>query len=676
VIAATAWEETLDLAELAFWAGLAPPPPPRPLLEWCTMLRYPDGAMAGMHFDPKSHPPEYMVLRAVQAGGFHRYVVVGPTQDGKTWTTLIVPMLYVLTELRLPAIYGAPDMRLCQDTWTEKIKPALVRSGLGHFLPVDGIGSSGGTNVTTVHLHGGATLFFMGAGAKNESAQASRTVAYVFKDELDSIKPAMIPLMDRRADNYDDLARRFETSTIKDDRNSRVLARLRDSTNGRPWYACTACGRAQAFEWEQVRADYADDISAIETVRLHCRHCDHGMTDDERKQAIAGQWWEVREGESVDEHGTVVGTARRSLTYGLRWTALDSPLKSLAKLAVEFRAASIKAAAGDHTDLRNFHRDQLTQEYTGDLDQSVELTLERIYKLSAQSGYQAGEVPHGAEYLTMATDMQHRWCYWAVRGHDREGRRWLIAAGVESLRHEHGIRAGQALDSKDQPTKEQRWAALDRVAALVANGWRRGDEHFVPVRRGLDVGNYLDELRPWLARNLEWTACVGRGESQVLRQAGGHSGNRLIWIPGVVDVRQQQDAFGPWALWMVDADRVRGQIHDGLLAEPGAPGSGAVFRGIASKSATEWIARHLTAEMRVRDEASGEVRWDKRSADARNDILDACVYADALGKAHAEWLASQEPKPPPTPVPATPRRDRPTLTPAPRRHSMLDRRRT
>ncbi len=665
--------------ESRFWGMFAPPPAPRPLMEFAGTLKLVETKRRGeaaASYDPKSHPAQWYILTAVQAGLSQKYVILGPTQDGKTLVTVIVPMLYVLTELQQPAIYGAPDMKLAADTLSEKILPMMAASGMSHFLPQDGAGSQGGTNVSTIHFHGAATLFLMGAGGKNQSGQASRTACYVFKDEVDSIKPKMLPLMDRRTDVFDDLARIFETSTIKDDRTSRILLRYADSTRGRLWFACPRCGRFQTFEWSRVKCDDTDDLTARDTVRLHCAfaECDHPMTEADRQQAIASDHRLVQGDQTVDAQGVVTGDAPRSLTFGLRWTALDSPLKSLPKLAVEFRAAKLKAAASDHEDLRNFYRDRLTEAYTGDLDQTVELSLALIYQRSAASHYQAGDVPPGVEYLTAAVDQQARWLYWVVRGYSLANdagsfERYLIAAGVEQLQHIDGPMAGQPLGPKDEPTQEQRHAALERVARLMANGFPKDGVPMVPIRKALDVGMWLTDVRPWLARSPDWTGVAGRGAAQVLRQLGATSGNRLVFIPGVVDVRQQQDAYGVWALWLIDADKVRGSVHNGLLMEPGTPGCGYVFRGIAKRSATEWIARHLVGEYRVRDEASGEVTWEKRSSDARVDILDGCVYADAVGIAHAEYLrAARAAAKPAGPAPYQPPTTPPRSPFTPRRH--------
>ncbi len=164
----------LDAAEREFWTHLAPPPAPRSLPVFASSLVVTEGSHKGP-LDIARHPAQFETVKAVDAGSFQRFVVVGPTQDGKTLISLIVPTLYALLELQVPVVYGAPDMRMCQDTWTEKIKPMILGSNLGHFLPHDGATSGGGTNATTIRFHGGGTLFFVGTGGKNESAQASRT---------------------------------------------------------------------------------------------------------------------------------------------------------------------------------------------------------------------------------------------------------------------------------------------------------------------------------------------------------------------------------------------------------------------------------------------------------------------------------------------------------------------
>jgi phage terminase large subunit GpA-like protein len=621
-------------AEAEFWKWFEPPISPRPITEFSYALTVTEGARPGP-LDMRSHPGQWETLRAIDTGGFQRFVVIGPTQDGKTLVTLIVPTLYALCELRCPVVYGAPDMRMCADTWTEKLKPMLLASGLGQFLPQDGSASGGGTNVTTVRFHLGGTLFFVGGGGKNESAQASRTARYVFKDEVDSMKARLLPLLDRRADVYEEQARRFETSTIKDDIHSRILMRYNDSTRGRLVFRCPhePCRKWQSLEWGRVKYDDVDDVTARDTARIFCLHCDAAITDDQRKEMIASEYRLLMHGQTVADDGTVTGTPPGSLTWGIRWTALDSPLKNLGVLAVQHRAARLKAEAGDHEDLRNFHRDQLCEGYTGDQRQVLEITLDYLRRRSAESSYDFGQVSEGVEFITAAIDVQLYWLYWSAMGHALDGRWWLIEAGVQDL-----IDPATKEQTKN-PNVHQRRAALSAVRAIVANGWRRGETPVLVARRGVDVGYLIDEVRPWLVENIDWTGMVGRGETQVMRQMGATSSKRLVWIPGVVDVREQTDKWGVWPLWMADADSLKGRAHDGLLLPQGEPGAGHLFRGIEPRGRLDWVARHIAAEKRVRDEGSGTVTWETTG---RHDILDTAMMNLGLGRAHAEYLKQQK----------------------------------
>ncbi len=88
-------------------------------------------------------------------------------------------------------------------------------------------------------------------------------------------------------------------------------------------------------------------------------------------------------------------------------------------------------------------------------------------------------------------------------------------------------------------------------------------------------------------------------------------------------------------------------MHNGLTKPRGEPGcfyvpKGIEIRsrdlGIAQDGALGWIAKHLCAEQRRRDEETGGIVWEKVDGAGRHDYLDVTAYARALGLEHAERL--------------------------------------
>jgi len=653
--------ETLDQLADAALRVLAPPPRPRSLLAFARSLRLPDGPQAGEAYEPTSHPAGLEILRAFAAGGFEQMVTLGPVQDGKTWATIIVPLLYTLAELRQAAVYGLPDRALAGKVWRSKLRPTIEACGLGHLLPTSGPGSDGGAPEDVLFTTG-ARLFMLGAGARNEAGQAAVTAPFVAVDERDSIRPRWVELLNARADAFDIAARRVSTSTIKHDAGgSTTWSLYAMSTSGRLWFRCPRCraeahasGGWQAFEWDRVEYDPTDDRTAAATVRLVCAHvAEHRLTDDERRAALL-DWRLVARGQSVAPDGGLVGELPPTSVWGLRWTALDSPLKSLPTLAVRHRqACQQRDAEGNHEALRQFYRDQLAAPYRDDLEgQEGTATLTPAY-LQARanvhgwadlvadkpddgalwSRYMA-PLPDTATCAVATIDVQSNRCYWLLTAADADLRTYDAAWGYEHA----------TADRLPTSTGELH-AILDRIADLLPSlvardGAAPGEPAARPpvpiVGLGVDVGYRQPELVAWLAGRPSWVPIAGAGEDvagklrSVVAQAPGaerRDGDML----GVLYRRALEGArLAPrQQLHLVDVDRVKEQAVGQYLRPAGSAGAAHLPRGLKASDA---IILHLTGEQLVESDKTGRRVW--RVVRKRHDYLDLRTYNLALLRLH------------------------------------------
>lgn len=639
--------ETLDLIADEASRILAPPPRPRPVLEFACSLRWPDGPDAGERVDPRSHPAGYEIAKDFAEGGYDEMVNLGPVQDGKTWWTIVLPMLYFLAELRLSATYGVPDRALAGKAWRAKLKPTIENCGLAHLLPKSGPGSDGGAP-DDVLMTTGARLYMLGAGARNEAGQAMVTSAGVFIDERDSIRSRWVELLKARSAAYDVLARNHETSTIKDDDKSATWAVYQGSTACRLWFACPTCAAAQhatggwqLLEWEQVDADWTNDETARESVRLVCRHDPaHRLTENDR-QAMLRQWRRVSRGQAVTADGTITGDKPPTRRRGLRWSSLDSPRKSLPRLAVQFRqACERRDAYGDHEPLRQFYRDMLALPYRADRDGSDVLQMfgadydrTRAYLATRSSAHgwatlvdhkdEAGlfsrhiaPLPPGATMAVVTIDVQENRCYWLIVAADADLRTWDVAHGYEYGTHER------------LPTSEaEMHSIIDRVR-----------DEIVPdvcdalpiVARGVDVNYRTDELVRWLTTNRDWLPVVGAGEEVAGKKRAEHDAKNL---PGVVYLTRPDgwQLGSQQPLHLVDVDRVREQAQTAFLRPVGSVGAAHLPRGLKAGSA---YIMHLCGELLQEDPRNGRRKWRKQTG--RHDYLDCRTYAVALLRLHVE----------------------------------------
>lgn len=611
---------------------LEPPAPPEHLLDFARRFKFQEGDHKGAALIPESHPAQYFALRAIGDALLQRsirrhFVFVKPTQDGGTLITHTIPQIYTAGVLLDPVICGFPDMRLSAAHWTAKLRP-LVRQAAPDWLPLTGPGSEGASTPNTVALNG-TSIYWIGGGASNEAGQASITGRLLTRDELDSMDRYVADLMVGRVDSFKKRGRHLviDTSTIKHDERSPIEDSWQTGTAGRLWWACPVCGTFQVWDHQAFEFSRESDIEASRTARLRCRgECKQAIDDPQRETMLTlANCRLVMRGQTCTRDGQVEGPEPDTLTWALKWTGFDSPLISLASLAIDACQAEREYTAGDPDRLRRVHRDRYCTRFKDDRKPIV-LTAAWIEKLSTSSSYAAGTVPAGVDLIVITVDVQLRWHYWWAEGFTPDRRRYLIAAGVDYLTQDDG----RELLPDLEPSDLARYESMRRIDALAANGWpRAGDESVrVPaLLRGVDVGFKQDVLRGFLVEYTTWNAVKGLGDDDAEEQirARGDKLGRGRWH----DARLERDARGEWELWFIDTALVKQVVQSGYLL-PDGPGAARVPAGLKASGA---VARHLVAERQVQL-PSGRKVWQKVTSNAANHYLDCAVYASALARAY------------------------------------------
>jgi phage terminase large subunit GpA-like protein len=601
-------------------AVLSPPTAPRGLMDFARSLRLVEGPQAGEAYDPEGHPAQREVLRAFASPGWDDYVVLGPVQDGKTWCSQLVPALYCLAELRQPVVYALPDLILARKVWHGKVKP-LLHASVPHLLPTSGPGAEGGVpEVFTTTA--GARLYLLGAGAKNQAGQSAVTARYVFIDERDAIRPEHVELIFSRCEAYDQSARRCSSSTIKW-ADSRTLAAYRRSTAGRLWYPCPVCGRFQAWEWAAVAADDA----GVPTIG--CAHCPHRLTEADRRQAIPRGKLVMR-GQTIDADGALVGDRPATRSWGIRWTGLDSPLKSLARLWSQWTIAQAQIEQdGDHALAQNFSHDLLVEPYLrAASDGPQALTWQALLARSQACAWgpvrsatdrraedpdrytyshHLAPLPAGAVWCHAGIDVQRDRVYWKLIASDRDGRVWLPAWGYDYAREDR------------QPwTEAELFNMLDRVAAACMRS--AGEVGLSGGAVDVGDGEARDALLAWLRGRPGWVPV--RGATAPLADRPGD-------LPGLVHPRDG-------LLW-IDTVPVRDLIHAGLRRRHDDAGAVHIPAGLTTGPSDTALLKHLVAEQTAVDTRG---RQTTAKGMGRHDWLDALIYAEALRRWQALGLSA------------------------------------
>lgn len=622
-------------------AGMwAPPAAPPELVDFVTQFRWTEGITVrdgeGARIDPRTHAAHYHALKqigeALLGRSRYRHLVFWKcTQDGGTWITVSMPLIYCTTQLRQPAVAGFPDMRLAGIAWRQKMRAPILKARRGAWLPSEGPGSDGNSTPVEVALCD-VPLYFIGGGASNEAGQASLTGMLLTRDERDAMDPDVAALMTGRLDGFDARAVIIDTSTNKADleAESQIAQEMKASTACRLAYPCPACGGYQFLSWDHVRFDATSPVSAMGTAHLECAYedCKAAISDAARVRMLhLDRARLVGRGQVLNRDGTVTGELPETLSWGLTWSALDSPIKSLAKLVSEYWDAAEKAKVGNHADLRKFYRDRLCSMYTGDARSSQSLDATALALRSAKAAYAKGELPAEAKWITVAGDVQKRELWWLAIAFDDLGRWWIIDYGRELVTG----------DFRDEPSEDDVHRALDRVAVIVAKGWMSEEGAVMhPTYRGWDSRYQTAIVKDWLAaQGGAWVALRGAGDGQLSDRPNG---KRLERIEGAVDVREISDGT---VVYYAEASVLKDVMSDAFRREPGAPGAGHLPRG---EAADGWLIKQLVAERKI------DGVWVKKSRD--NHFGDCAVYDLALGR-----LAATTPAPE-AQIPAWSRRTR------------------
>ena len=612
---------------------LAPAKPPRDLLAFARTLRLPDdgGPRARELYDPDSHPAQRAFLEAFQAGGFDEFLVLGPTQDGKTWVSQIVPMLWALVEHRASTIFALPDRQLMDRLWQSKVHPAFATCGIP-VLPTHGAGSEGGTP-QSLRTQAGSMLYLLGAGAKNEAGQAGVTGKFLFGDELDSIRPRHRKLLSGRVDSWQEQARRVWSTTIKGDdaKTSQALADYQTSTQGAMFSCCPHCGVWQALTWDLVTYDPTSDHTARASARLACSSCAVLWTDEERRAAVAmarlvhaGQAL-IGTGPDAVLQGEVVPVAR----WGIRWSSLDSPFCSLGLLCVQHRQATAsRDTHGDHDPLRQFFRDRLTLAYQGDaadLSGLASISPRSLWLRSQAStwgpsqpfsdrggderetfSHHVAPMPEEATHCVVSCDLQHDRVYWVLVAADGAGREWDVAWGYDYADPTHTPMDALGL-SVCLTRIEAATMAYSGVVPLLA--W------------GIDVGDgvMLDKVLVWLITAPRWWALDGKGDQiAASRHPLDVAGVCYLTTPG-------RWLLGPSRpLIKVASQTVKEATQTAYLRPAGSPGACHLPNGLRANAG---YLQHLCGE-RMESTPRGGRKWVKTAG--RHDWLDARTYGRAL----------------------------------------------
>ena len=581
-----------------------PPKSPRPLAEFARTLRLPDGTSVNHLWVPDSEPAQIAFLREFDSGNWRKFVVVAPSQRGKTLKAILCPMLHSIIERRQSVGYVMPNMDKLTQNWETKIKPAISGTGFGKWLPTKGPGSKQGRPaVLTLRdpattLVAGRLIFMALGGGGKETAVSSVSTSTVMLDEADDAQDVgQIGLVYKRAESFGPSGIAIIASTVnqpKERDNHPVLDARDQGTRSRLHHQCPHCKGHFAPDFEHMNFDDACVI---------CHLCSVRWSESDRAFALNHSILVAHTQKIVDGHltGTADGNIFSMTTTGLdyHWLLrdpktglLESPMPGL---CADYRAAKIAESRGDFS-LMKLHMNKVWCRHYIQPQPEGELSTKLLADRSSTSNITKRIVPAWVKFLTIAQDPGKGVHYWQVMGHG-DGDRWaMIDWGYE--------RTVEWVDGKmkREPNDEDHVHVLNLIRDKANEGWQveGTDRKMRPVQRGIDIGYKMKLIVAWLAGEPEWKAVRGLGESNYdesksLRPDGERG---KFALAEEISRTNSLIAFRPagWRQYIYGlvGDAIRHNIHASLLRTPDDHGSGQIPKGL---KANDMLILHLCGEV-------------------------------------------------------------------------------
>lgn len=589
-----------------------------------------------------------LILDAYRSRRWRRLFATGSVQSGKTLTTMILPAAYHLFELQEDVILGAPDIDLAQAVYKERLLPALELTRYRDWLPRKGAGSRGGVG-KSLAFGNGVRLRFMGAGG-GDAQRSSHTARVIVATELDKMdepgevsrETDPVTQMEARSRAYGSRAVIYGECTISvpGGRIEREIEQI--GTGTRVYLRCPHCGhwaypvREHFKGWQEAETV----IAARREGAYSCESCGTMWTEPERRQAMADPRL-VHRGQEVAPDGAVTGPEPETLTFGVRWNAMHTPMVSMADIAEqEWTAAQIESPEAE----KQMCQFVWTLPYVPPFDakrityrllasHAMDYPFDPMATSKMRQGQKQHPLPTGVVWTAGQIDVQKRWAYWLVLGWDEHLTCWHLAWGVEDY---------TPADSGVEPTsrhvidglnaiRDERMAGYNVKTIWVDTGYKHesAPRHIV---------------REWCHRSGSHVhALVGRA-GYSWGQLTGTSRKLPATVPDYIQVRRQSHSD---MLWFLRVDELKAEIHSRLFRANNERGAWYFPHEVADAERAGrstvadnpgWIFRHYVRGLASETKQSRGVLSRVWAVGSGHDLADCAVYGLAGAMVHAAQL--------------------------------------
>lgn len=491
-------------------------------------------------------------------------------QLGKTETELNM-IGYALDQTSFPTMMVYPTDTIAKFASDKRVQP-MIKS-------VKSISDKFDENSKLLELDFNNGNYMVLAGANSPSNLSSRSIKYLFFDEIDKY-PAFagkeadpIKLATERTKTFvDKKIVMVSTPTVE---SGNIWQAFMSANERRQYYVpCPHCGVSQVLKFKQIKwpEEHNDNADMIrDTAYYECEHCGERIYDKHKMEMLrSGEWRAVNESQSKV----------RSVSYHL--SSIYSPWVTFGDVAYEF-----KNSKGTPATLMNFINSWLAEPWKSSKTKSTQ-NLE-----FTQSNYPCGVVPDKAVLLIASVDVQLDHFWWEVRAY---------APGVKSYLIDYG--------------QASTWEDLEEIIINREYPSEYGEPRQV-MKAGIDSGFRTDEVYQFCSRFPE--VCI---------PLKGSSNHTTMTAPYTM-TSLEKGVVGGLKLYVLNTDYWKDFIFARMIRPTDEVGTIHLY-----KECPQEYSDHLRSEEKqeIRNVKTGAVtvQWKPLTSHPVNHLLDTCTYNAAV----------------------------------------------
>lgn len=491
-------------------------------------------------------------------------------QLGKTETELNM-IGYALDQTSSPTMMVYPTDTIAKFASDKRVQP-MIKS-------VKSISDKFDENSKLLELDFNNGNYMVLVGANSPSSLSSRSIKYLFFDEIDKY-PAFagkeadpIKLATERTKTFvDKKIVMVSTPTVE---SGNIWQAFMSANERRQYYVpCPHCGVSQTLKFKQIKwpEEHNDNADMIrDTAYYECEHCGERIYDKHKMEMLRrGEWRAVNESQSKV----------RSVSYHL--SSIYSPWVTFGDVAYEFKNSKDTPAT-----LMNFINSWLAEPWRSSKTKSTQ-NLE-----FTQSSYPCGVVPDKAVLLIASVDVQLDHFWWEVRAY---------APGVKSYLIDYG--------------QASTWEDLEEIIINREYPSEYGEPRQV-MKAGIDSGFRTDEVYQFCSRFPE--VCIPvKGSSNHSTMAAPYTMTSL-----------EKGVVGGLKLYVLNTDYWKDFIFARMIRPADEDGTIHLY-----KDCPQEYSDHLRSEEKqeIRNAKTGAVtvQWKPLTSHPVNHLLDTCTYNAAV----------------------------------------------